>query len=228
MTQRRQAQKIFLDSRFANPDGSIDLPNSGITCHPDSTCWLTEFSCTASWWTIDESNDTLYVREKIVTIVDGVPVTTWNNRRVVLTHGPYDFFTLAEEIQQRLNGLGKDPFMGTYACVPTSGAPGGGGNGSTQRCFRITAGNQFRIPSSDAAIRAAYSIPEHVLTDSTNYLFRFPQGDSDFSTQTSSLVDLRRAHNLYLHTPGFGAYTCVGPLGSSNIIAKIPVDAAYG
>ena len=110
--QRRQPQKIFLDSRFANADGSIDLPNSGITCHPDSTCWLTEFSTTASWWTIDASNEILYVREKIVTIVETVPVVTWNNRRVFLTQGPYDFDTLADEIALRLNGPGKDPTMG--------------------------------------------------------------------------------------------------------------------
>ena len=113
---RRQPQKIFLDSRFANSDGSIDLANGGITCHPDSMAWPTEFSTTSTWWTIDLSNDTLYVREKIVTIVETIPVTTWNNRRVMLTHGPYDIDTLVAETEAKLNGQGKNSIMGNYVC----------------------------------------------------------------------------------------------------------------
>ena len=117
--------------------------------------------------------------------------------------------------------------MGTYTCQRVSGAPGGGGSGGTQKCIWISAGTAFRIPS-EAGIREAYDIPSYLQTNSTNFLFRFPEGDSDLSTQISFLADLRRVHNLYIHTPGFGAYSCLGPLGSSNIIAKIPVDAAYG
>ena len=44
----------------------------------------------------------------------------------------------------------------------------------------------------------------------------------------SGFVDLRRCHSIFLHCPGFGSYNCIGPRGSRNILAKIPVDAAYG
>ena len=218
---RRQAQKIYLDSRFSNEDGSIDLLNNGITCHPQNRCWLTEFSSVASWWTVDSSNDVLFVREKIAP-------GSWHNRQVAISNGPYDMDSLATEIAARLNGPGKHVGMGTYTCTRVSGAIGGGGTGNTQRCYAIAVSvGEFQLPS-EAAIRANFDIPEHRLTNSTNFLFSFADGNTDSSTHTSGLVDLRRAHNLYIHTPGFGSYSCLGPRGSSNILAKIAVDVGYG
>ncbi len=48
------------------------------------------------------------------------------------------------------------------------------------------------------------------------------------SFHISGFVDLRRCHNMFLHCPGFGSYNCIGPRGSRNILAKIPVGAACG
>ena len=44
----------------------------------------------------------------------------------------------------------------------------------------------------------------------------------------SHFIDLRRCHQLFVHTPGFGNYTTLGPSGEWNILAKVPVDAGYG
>ena len=76
--------KIFLDSRYALADGSIEIPG-GLLLEPTNKCCLGEFSCVSSWDTIDSTNNRLYVEEKlpplfaiykrIVLIPSGV--TTW-------------------------------------------------------------------------------------------------------------------------------------------------------
>ena len=53
-------------------------------------------------------------------------------------------------------------------------------------------------------------------------------GDDWANTLTSSFVDLRRVHDIFIHAAGFGNYNCIGPRGSRNILAKVPVDVGYG
>jgi len=217
MLRRRQPQRVYLDSRFASPDGSIDIPG-GINTHPESRCWLCEFSTTASWWTLDESNDLFYVIEKLGAVI--------NRRTIVLSPGPYDLDSLADHLELTLNGVGKLPGMGTYGVTRTTGALGGGGSGGTTRCYTISvSAGEFKVPD-EATIRAEYDIEG--LTHSTNYLFAFAN-QSFSSSQSSGIVDLRRAHNLYIHAIGLGAYGSVGPsAGVGNVIQKIPVDVPFG
>ena len=123
---RKQATRIYLDSRYALPDGSLEIPGGGIECDPADRIWLSEFSTAASWHTIDESNQILYVIEAIV------PGFVWNRRAVPLTPGPHDMDSLAAEIARALNGPGENTaVMGTYSCARVSGALGGGAGGSS-------------------------------------------------------------------------------------------------
>ncbi len=116
--------------------------------------------------------------------------------------------------------------MGTYNCVRVSGGLGGGSGGLSNKAFYITCtqGN-FRLPNDDL-IRSEYGVQG--LTWSTNSLFSFQLGGEVLPSHISGFVDLRRCHNIFLHCPGFGSHNCIGPRGSRNILAKIPVDAAYG
>ena len=111
---RKHATRVYLDSRYALPDGSLEIPGGGLECDPTDRVWLSEFSTAASWHTIDESNQIPYVIEAIV------PGFVWNRRAVPLTPGPRDMDSLAAEIARALNGPGKNTaVMGTY----TSQAP---------------------------------------------------------------------------------------------------------
>ena len=67
------------------------------------------------------------------------------------------------------------------------------------------------IPSSENRLRNICDWPD--LTVST--------------TQTSTFVDVRRVHSLYLHSD-FGDHNCVAPTGVRNVLAKIPVSVGYG
>ena len=213
---RRHTKRVYLDSRYANVDGSIDIPG-GIDCRPDSLCWLTEMSTVASWHTLDASNDTFFVIEK-------TPGGVVTNRTIVLSPGPYDLESMADHLESKLNGFGKT-VPGVYGVTRVTGALGGGGSGGNLRCYAISlSSGEFKVPN-DAAIRTTYDIEG--LTHSTNYLFSFV--DQSFSSShTSGLVDLRRAHNLYIHM-NFGDYSVLAPYGGiAPIIQKIPIDVGYG
>ncbi len=61
--------KIYVDSRHSLPNANggtssvqIEIPG-GIELKPKTKVWLSEFTCPASWDTIDASNNALDVRE---------------------------------------------------------------------------------------------------------------------------------------------------------------------
>ena len=47
-------------------------------------------------------------------------------------------------------------------------------------------------------------------------------------TVKTSLVDLRRYHNVYLYSPTLSSYSTLGPRGENNIIKKVPITSDYG
>ncbi len=57
----KQATHIYLDSRHALPDGTMEIPGGGIECDPNDKVWLSELSTVASWHTVDDTNQ--YVRD---------------------------------------------------------------------------------------------------------------------------------------------------------------------
>ena len=65
---------------------------------------------------------------------------------------------------------------------------------------------------------------------STNELFSFEKTTWDIydTSYISNFIDLRSKHNLYVHSPSFGHYTSIGPMGVRTILCKIPVESAYG
>jgi hypothetical protein len=53
----------------------------------------------------------------------------------------------------------------------------------------------------------------------------WPQVSSN--SHTSGLVDLRRAHNIFVHSPSFGNYNAVASGGVRTALCKIPVEVRY-
>jgi hypothetical protein len=208
--------KLYLDSRMSLDDGSIQIPGGGIQLDPSNRVWLAEFSTVASWDTIDNSNNSFFMVEKLGGAVQ--------NRIVTVPNGPYDLDTLAASLQSRLNS-GKLTGLGTYF-VTRVGTSESAASGAIARAYQVDlSSGEFQIPSDVAVINGS-STP---MLDprSMSRLFSFPS-TGFVKTLKSNFVDLRRAHQLFLHTPGFGNYNTLGPSGERNILAKIPVDAGYG
>jgi hypothetical protein len=117
--------KVYVDSRFANGGSSssieYEIPG-GIELRPTARCWLSEFTCVASWDTVDSSNNKL-------TIVEQGSVY----RPLLLETGPQDLESLRLGLEVLLNGPTKDAAMGSYTVARVSSGTGGG----TFRLFEV-------------------------------------------------------------------------------------------
>ncbi len=93
---------IYLDSRHALPSSrgttssiEVEIPG-GIELKANTKVWLSEFTCPASWDTIDSSNNTMYVSE-----LGSLP------RVLLIPIGPHDQESLRVAMEEVLNGPGK-------------------------------------------------------------------------------------------------------------------------
>jgi len=188
-----------VDSRFAQADGkTFDLQGANMNMHPDTKMWLAEFSCTASWDTIDASNDKLV-------IWDGVVLA---ERILTIPQGPHDIDSLREALEVALNATG----FGLYVVTKVSS----GSSGSTYRSFEI---------ANTATFAVFYDDPRSTLCRIVDfYVGARTLGNS----HKSKFIDLRRVHSVYVNASNFGDYSTVGPRGTRTIVGKIPVLCGYG
>jgi len=110
---RHHISKVFLDSRYSQPDGeTFIIPGEAILLEPNSRVWLGEFTCVASWDTLDDSNNSFSV------------VEAGQHRPVTLPTGPHDIESLRAAIEEGLNADAAEG-MGTYTVTRVSTGSGG-------------------------------------------------------------------------------------------------------
>ncbi len=127
--------KVFLDSRYALADGSLEIPSGGLLLEPSDRCWLGEVSCVSSWDTVASTSNLLYVEERLF-------ATSISRRTVAIPNGGFDVETLATAMALALNGAGKAAGFGTYAVTRTVGT-----SGSMSRTYTVTCGGSLsKIP----------------------------------------------------------------------------------
>jgi hypothetical protein len=193
---KSRVSKLFLDSRYTLPDGSFEVPGDALELHPDSRCWLGEFTCVASWNTIDATN------RELVVIENAVP------RTVYIPMGVHDLSSLQTALQ---NSLNEDVPVGIggYTVTLVSTANGG----SNFRSFLVMAQDGvFKIPPA---------------TNTLRNIVNWPDGDTNGVQHTSTFVDVRRTHSIFIHS-SFGGYNSIAPTGTRQVLAKIPVNVGYG
>ena len=165
----RHTSKLFIDSRYTLPDNTFVVPGETISVRPTTRIFLGEFTCVASWDTIEENlNDTLVVSELGV------------DRLITIPSGPHDLESLRDALETQLNaapGAG----MGTYTVTRVSTGSGG----STFRSYQVTCSvGTFTIPPSQNTLAS---------------IVNWPSGDSASWIHISEFVDVRRVHSIYLH-----------------------------
>ena len=151
--------------------------------------WLGEFSTIASWDTIDNANNLMYIIEQL----DGV----LSPRIVQVTTGPHDLDSLAASLQASLNGPGKMAGLGVYY-VTRVDAGDSAASGVLARAYQVNLSHgTFRI-QPDVDVQASFDVP---LVDSRSMsrIFSFPFADFAGSAE-SGFVDLRRCHQIFIHT----------------------------
>jgi hypothetical protein len=118
-----------------------------------------------------------------------------------LPTGSYDLDSFAEALQTAL----RDEVSGGFIVERT-----GVGTGSTQQLLRVS------HPST------AFMLADSPLSK----IVSFPQASA--TSHVSGFVDLRRVHNIFVHSPSFGNYNTVAPGGVRTVLCKIPVEVGYG
>ena len=117
-----------------------------------------------------------------------------------LPAGSYDLDSFAEALQTALRDAVHPGFIVERAGV---------GTGSTQQLLRVS--NSLSFMLADSPLSKIVSFPQVSAT-----------------IHTSGFVDLRRVHNIFVHSPSFGNYNTVAPGGVRTVRCKIPVEVGYG
>jgi hypothetical protein len=63
-------------------------------------------------------------------------------------------------------------------------------------------------------------------TSPLSQIVKFPPTSA--TSHVSGFVDLRRCHNIFVHSPSFGNYNTVAPGGVRTVLCKIPIETGYG
>jgi hypothetical protein len=121
---------------------------------------------------------------------------------VALPAGSYDLDAFADALQTAMVAE-----LGSGYVVERTGL---GSTGSTQSLLRVS-----------------HPTTSFLLADSPlSKIVSFPQVSA--TSHTSGFVDLRRVHNIFVHSPSFGNYNTVAPGGVRTALCKIPVEVGTG
>ena len=228
-------RKLYIDSRYLSSGNTsnfeYELPEI-VNLPKETAAYITEFTCVNGWDTISGSNNQLYIVERNSSNITRARVETLNS-------GSYDSESLRLEIESKLNAAGKH-VAGSYSVARVTSAGANQSSGASYRYYAISlgGGGNFFLPN-DAFLRSSYNVaslwqatwngPLFDINDSksTNELFTVTNQALQTSHQTG-FVDLRSKHSLFVHSPSFRDYQSIGPRGVRTILAKIPVQSAYG
>jgi hypothetical protein len=225
-------RKLFIDSRFAvSGDSSsfqYELPEVLELPH-DTVAFVTEFTGVASWDTVNANNNSIYVVENTGAL--------YSARVATIAQGAYDSETLRVAVETALNGASKT-VAGTYTVVRSSsaGTVNTASLGSAYRYYnvRLDGGGSCFFPQDgwlqkSVAIWTDYAGLSYdpMNLRSSNELFQFP-AQIVSANHTSSFIDLRSVHTLFVHSPSFGNYSTLAPRGVRTAIQKVPCEVGYG
>jgi hypothetical protein len=224
-----QVRKVWIDSRFrtSGTSSKFDYDLGGqIDIGHNAIAWITEVTLVSSWHTIqDNRNSLLYVVEKNSTTPGGAV------RVCPVTPGAYDAETLRVALEAALN-TGRPAAQSAYTVTRSNslGTTSASSLGAAYRYYTVTCGtgSTFILPTDDwlkVNHHAQGFDPKN--PQSTNELCVF-LSETFSQTQTSSFVDLRGIHSVFIHMPGLTSYNTIAPGGRRTAVARVPIDAAYG
>lgn len=212
-------RKLYIDSRFKTVNSSSDGDfkfelNEAIQLPDNCAVFIDDITIPNSWYNIDSQSNRLYVRR----YQDASNTRT--DKILSLDIQNHTFTTLTNALQTALDDsfgsniftVTQNVFLGTMSIEV--------GPDSVCRFFtdsELKEGNITWYGDS-------YDISNLMSANEVCGIF-VPQGGNLITT---SLVDLRRYHNIYLSSSSLSSYSTLGPLGQNDIIKKIQVTSNYG
>ena len=237
------ARKIIVDSRYflrggTAESGTFELPEV-ITLYDKDVLYLQQFHCTVSWWTIDDSNDTMYLIEQSAI---GAGLKTC--RTIKIVHGPYDIDSFAAQLTLQMNDGAKTTVRGDYQIKKTTAGNFNEQNASSSLyryfTFYLTGGGSFLLvdynrltsPQFYRDTWTALGGPAYDVSDPrrVNEIVNVNNGDGTLGTiWTTDLVDIRPKHALYMHCLDIGDGGSMGWNGMMRTcIAIMPCNVGFG
>ena len=250
--------KIIVDSRHAaagnNTNFSITLPET-LSLPPSAVLYVTDVCLTHTFSTLGGTGGTIsdqfYFIERIG---DSQSTETYLNRATLDATISYEAFTLASEIQTKMNAASVLPgasYTVTYDIdrgVINVTRPQ---ESATTNSFLLANDDLLQTPEfQNSAITASgtsktpYTLNYDRLnscmkilglgnrsTENSQWsdLQALLTGDASLSVSANSgAVDVRRDAAVYLHSTTLTNFKVLGPSGSRSCIAKIPVISGYG
>ena len=211
-------RQIYVDSRFKTADSYSDAQfkfelKESVQLPDKCVCFVDDVVIPHSWYNVEENSKYLYVRR----YQDLSNTTT--DHIIALEVQNHTFDSLKNALQASL-----DAAFGSNVFTVTKNDRSG--------IITVTIEAQ-----SDCKIFTDAELQGNIIWygasyDSSNLMSAnevlgvlTPQIGVTVKT---SLVDLRRYHNIYSSSPTLSSYSTLGPRGENNIIKKVPVTSDYG
>jgi hypothetical protein len=213
------ARKIIVDAHYflrgaTAASGTFELPET-IFLYDQDDLYLQQFHCMVSWWTIDETNGTMYLIEQ-----QAVGAGLKTARTIKITHGPYDIDSLAAQLTTQMNDSSKTTVLGHYEIkkITSCNFNEQNGSGALYRYFMfyLVGGGSFVIvdypnlssPAFYTQTCKALGGPDYDIADPRciNEIVNV-KNDSNLtfgSIWMTDLVDVRPKHALYMHCLDIG------------------------
>ena len=209
-------RKIYIDTRYktagskSDTDFKFQLPYP-ISLPDKCVCFIDDVVIPNSWYTIDSTNNKIYARR--VTLASDART----DKVITLTTNNYSVQSLRDELQEKLNDAFNSGFNVVY--------------NPSELSFTINTDSPVYTIKfyTDEEIKNgnAHNFELDINLDTANEILGnfIPQASSSIKT---SMIDLRRHHNIYISSPNIANFKTMGSRGESDIIKKIPVSSDYG
>jgi len=227
-------RKIIVDSRYfiegTAGQGTFELSEI-VDIHPSQVLYLESFQCVNSWYTIDATNQNIY-------LIENPSGSTYKGRITQIKINPYDSDSFANAFQDALNA--NKTVAGNYTVTRSTSNSSASAIGSASFRFytvSLAGGGKFSLPNLAHLQDPTYhqkwlELPGQAYDinaiRSSNDLVEFPGEPDPDTTKTSGYVDLRSKHSLCLHSTTIGNLSSMGPMGIRTCVGLFPVTGPYG
>ena len=211
-------RKIYVDSRFKTADSYSDAQfkfelKESVQLPDKCVCFVDDLVIPHSWYNVEENSKYLYVRR----YQDLSNTTT--DHIIALEVQNHTFDSLKNALQASL-----DAAFGSNVFTVTKNDRSGIITVTIEAQSDCKIFTDAELQGTNDWSGASYDSSNLM---SANEVLGVLTPQIGVTVKTS-LVDLRRYHNIYLSSPTLSSYSTLGPRGENNIIKKVPVTSDYG
>ncbi len=210
---------------------------------PDNTiAWVTDLSLPHSWWSVDSHNNKLFLLERWET-TGGSQLRRFTE--VTLPSQNYDVDDMETQLKIALDAATQIPgIAGNPTTYTVTHQPSKNNflitvtSVSTDAGFRFVPDVALKDTAFRTAVAGTYSqVSPPTANDvvgvhdydgaASALLVEWLQVGNMGTSFSGGFCDMRRFHNIFLHSSALSTFKTIGPQNSSTVIRRIPVTTAY-